>query len=651
MAIDAHQFRCAVGAFQQRNHSVAPPSHAARMAARYPRTESLRLNSATNTTLALLQVSAALGSLRPTPTLPGSARGGAVDAGTANSTAMVATAPRPAASMAPPASAPLLPASLATISNGAASVCIAQPTRCAGALAGGALIGTALYVGAGLLAHLPQQPEAPIAHSEETLPPSVQDQLALAAGSILLPPQHDVEPRTLEQALLRIADECAGDLHCRAHAINHLLLQLPPTSLQTLQAIVRATAPIDDPAAATSGWPLGAAASPVLPDLSLDALIGALSHLYTADVAHFQADMERIVHATSTQGDARRDTIRQLLAETGREVEQQTFNAPSRYNRAQLLPGTNLKVTLRSADEPNGAASPARHLMLVAHGDAKGQALGSEGAYDNASGVAALLHVLRGIDTAALPAGTAISVLITDLEERHLLGSQHAVDECMRNADCPTLVINVDMVGRGGHGIVVSTADELIDHPYLGRAPMNLQAPRPEASERLAAEQLLTTFGAHGFQRHPAGGGLLLTSDNLAFQNASIPTLGVAQMSAADATAMVDIERARLAYERSSDTVDWMPYLHYRRGTVSLAPETLQQYETAIKATKQAYDDLNAKRSQWPHSPGQRVHTGKDRLHTVSPTQGVAFADALLEVAHTWLSDPHGIDQPSTTTH
>ena len=647
MPAPLHQYRKSIGTFQNHTRGAGIPSHDARMAALHPRDRWLRVNGVRNTAVTMLALLA---------TLPPASGASASPAPKHDAGFSEGTPPGPASSIrgvmapvSPPAArsvatAQLLPTPLTAVSNGVMGVCVTRPRHCAAALAVGAF-GAGILIGRELLAPRPTPAaEADLPATDRVLSPALQDNLVAAVQTIRLPADGNAPPGLLGDVLLDIARACKGDQACRDAAIHAALNRLGSADLQQLEAMVAPTG-----RQSPGGWPPGAEALPLIHEASLETLVQTLSAVYTPEVAQFQDDMERIVRGGQTDAlDAgaagRREAIRERLAERGYHVFEQPFTAADRSDPTRLYAGTNLQVTLRAPTAQ--ASAPARHLMLVAHGDVKGAELGSEGAYDNAAGVASLLHVLGGLDAASLPSDTAVSVLITDLEERHLLGSEHFVAQCTRSDTCPTLVINVDLVGRGGHGFVLSTALELAGHYYIGRPPMNLAAPTLHDAEGVAVGHLLRTFAAHGFERHPTDGGLLLTSDNLAFSNASIPTLGLAQMSADDAHAMGAEQQASIAARQALDGLNWTRYTQNGAGAAPLSPEQIQRYEAALTASNDAWDTLTALRVRWPNSAGRLIHSGNDRISRVSAPMGVAFSDALLEVVRQWIQPPSSSASP-----
>lgn len=542
---------------------------------------------------------------------------------------------------------PPMAAALSSIANGVVGLCTASPRRCATAVGVGTLLAGAVVLKAAVDSAQVQQPVATPA-----LQTAQEDRLLDAIEGIAIPQDTPADsPPDLQDALLDIARRCAGDRQCRADAINVLLRKLPEATLSMIQGMLDATAGVT-----STHFPPGAEAFPFGHD-AVDTLASLLADIYTPEVASYQDDLEAIVAAGRDAGGdeaaanrGRLQAVHALLERDGHHVEARGFRATDRLRPELVHEGINLLVspTARETDVP-----ASRRLLLVAHGDVAGLASGSDGAYDNASGVAAVLHVLRLLDPRTFADGTRVQALITSLEERHLLGSSAFVEQCMQQQDCPTLVVNIDMVGRGGHNYLLSGSDTLAGHYYVGKAPMNLAAPVPNPAETAASGHLQARFNADGFVRQPAGEPLLLTSDNLSFQNASIPTLGLAQMSATDATALRDIQQARIEYERALNSVDWSRYGDHHEGRITLATEELARYREAQASGDQAWERYQALRRHWKHSSGQIVHKGGDRLYRVNPRMAVDFSNALAGFVRGWSGSAPAtaaVTSPSTAT-
>lgn len=518
---------------------------------------------------------------------------------------------------------------LSALANGALAICMARPRSC-----GSALIGSGLMMAAtGATMLLDGAPRAP-AIAPATVQPERSDVLLDAVDDIVIPGETPADtPRLLQEVLVDIARRCAGDRQCRADEINAVLRKLPGTTLAMLQHMVDATA-----SRAYVGFPPGADALPIGNDV-LQMLAAALADIYTPDVARYQDDMESIVAAGLEAGDDtdaanenRLQAIRRLLERDGHRVDAQAFRIADRVYPDIMHDGINLLATPGEM-----ALAPAsRRLLLVAHGDVAGAAAGSHGAYDNASGVAAVLHVMRQTGPGAHAGGARVQALITAGEERGLLGSSAFVEGCVRRNDCPTLVLNVDMVGRGGHDYVLSGSDLLAGHFYVGRPPMNLTAPSHDPLEAAAADLLQAQFAAQGFSRQPPGIPPVLASDHLSFQNASIPALGLAQMSRDDAAALRDIQRARAAYEEANNAVDWSLYAAHHEGRVVLTPAHLARYRSAIVAADLAWDRYLALREKAAGTSSQIIHRGTDQLHRVNPRMAMDFSRALSAFVNHW---------------
>lgn len=450
-------------------------------------------------------------------------------------------------------------------------------------------------------------------------------------------------PDTAGMALLQIARDCGDEPQCRAERINALLETLPRATIAHLQELV---APIGEASApaAMAPWPGGADATPLLGDSPLLALAEALAMIYTPEAAAFQDDMETIVASTSRDTAAgaspgqrwieansrRQQAIAGLLQRDAGHVEWLPYAARGLGPMGMEDPSPAFNLRIRVPPAPGTAA--ARRLLLVAHGDMIGLSRGSHGAYDNASGVATLLHVARQLAAEAPLAGTQMDLLVTSNEELGLLGANAYIAQCRERDDCPTMVINVDLVGRGGHSYVLSGSDALAASPYLGRAPMFLQAPTTSDTERGETLAFERHFAANGFTRAVPGTALLMTSDNVAFQNASIPCIGIAQVSAVDAEAWVRLDTARMDWLACDAQVDWSRHEALRNGQLQLPADEVAELERRYHAADQAWQRLQALRADHPLAPPVLVHGANDRLHRVSAPMGVAFADALLDV-------------------
>lgn len=612
------QSRRATGDFQRRANGRAPASHQARQHAAWGRqAPPLRLHSVANGAVALLL----LGALSPAA----AARARPVP-GTSPTVAVAACGAPLAdahADLGPPLPGGGLHDRFAGLANLAAGACVAHPRRC------GAALGTA--AGAGLVtaaarwwptwtAAAPPASNAPVGEA--------QDRLVAALRQVALPAAASQRSPALDDALVAIARACGPDRHCRASAIAELLGRLPAQTLRRLAAVSAA------PAAGPAGtWPPAAQAAPLaLPSL-LQALAETLAALYTPDVAAYQDDLEQIVQATRTAATgaaptpfsrwlaanaARMDAVERCLRRDGRASHAQPYPVALADDTGtpHRLHARNLRIAI--AGDPSAGAR--RRLLLVAHADMIGLGQGSEGAYDNASGVAALLHVARVLRGADVAADTAVELLITSNEELGLLGSAAALAECRRQGDCPTLVVNVDLVGRGGH------------HYLLGTG-----APRAQADGVAQARALLAeVFAAQGFDAPLDIAPARFTSDNLVFEDAGIATLSVAQLSPDDAAQWRRIAAAKAHWQQADRAMDWARWEDQAAGRIVLDPAELAGLQHRYRQADAAWHAYQALRDAFPRSAPVLIHGEGDRLHRVDPRMAVSFADALARFVARW---------------
>jgi Zn-dependent M28 family amino/carboxypeptidase len=95
--------------------------------------------------------------------------------------------------------------------------------------------------------------------------------------------------------------------------------------------------------------------------------------------------------------------------------------------------------------EKKGRASPDRVLILGAHYDT---VPGSPGADDNASGIAVLLEIARGIQSVSL--GGTVRLIAFALEEYSYIGSAHYVENLKKGKEEILGMISLEMVGFTG---------------------------------------------------------------------------------------------------------------------------------------------------------------------------------------------------------
>lgn len=644
------------GMFQNRHHGGAPSSHESLKHAKWgQRQPALRL---TNNPVNLLTGALLLSSVLPARQHPGPvAIAPPVSSGTP-AHAQATAALLPSAQAQPndfyiPLATPRPPRAdnvLQSVSNGATLVCGLSIRTClntavvaAVASAVGTVAALAYFNTDGNTA----QPDESRTSTEPDVPP--QDHL-LESGHEANGTAKDGGPVALESALLQIARDCDGDRQCRATQINALLQRLPPAEVAQLRQMTEKTVPASDTDMQSAWRRHRADAAAWSAGDGLLELADTLAGIYTPEVAMFQDDLERIVASTVSGGGGReeteadiqqrwidanirrQDTVATLLERDAGSITRLPYTLQG-LRHLGIADGTtafNLHVTLPMA----GEQVPARRVLLVAHTDMIGRSLGSEGALDNASGVATLLHMARQMQADPSSPGTQVELLLTSYEELGFLGARAYVDSCLHQQDCPTFVINVDMTGRG-QGYAMSGTDALAGSPHLGKPTMYLQAPAVTETEQQARQQLEQGLASHGFTRPSAEDTPWITSDNIAFQNASIPCVAISQMSAKDARLWKKIEDARKEWNRRDAQVDWNVWQAQKDGTAKLSPEEARVLKATYQAASSAYSAYRQLRDANPAALPVMIHSNRDRLHRVDPAMGVAFADALLSGVRT----------------
>jgi hypothetical protein len=198
------------------------------------------------------------------------------------------------------------------------------------------------------------------------------------------------------------------------------------------------------------------------------------------------------------------------------------------------------------------------------------------------------------------------------------------------------MVINVDMVGRGGHGWILSDTAALAAYDNPGQPPYYLQIPEPQAAEHAGRAGLEQAFADRGFVQHPTLPGYVITSDNLVFQNDSIPCLGVMQVDAKGAAALQAIERARQAWVAASKAIDWEQVERLRTGQGQPAAQVVAELKAKMRTLVDAWSDYLTQRRQQRAAPTSLIHNAGDRVERVNPQMGTRFAQALAEFAQGW---------------
>ena len=145
-----------------------------------------------------------------------------------------------------------------------------------------------------------------------------------------------------------------------------------------------------------------------------------------------------------------------------------SFTQARRGGKEEFPEATNLIAVLP------GTAEPQSFVVVSAHYDHLGVREGQTypGADDNASGVAAMLAIARWF--AAHPPSKSLLFVAFDAEEEGLQGSKHFVAKPPVDLKRITVVVNMDMVGRGDAGTLFVAGT----HHYPSLAPVVTEAAR-----------------------------------------------------------------------------------------------------------------------------------------------------------------------------
>jgi hypothetical protein len=155
--------------------------------------------------------------------------------------------------------------------------------------------------------------------------------------------------------------------------------------------------------------------------------------------------------------DSARNYILGELRELGLKPEiQQGIGVGSSFDRGLVGNAENIIAKMEGAN-------PQRTILLMAHYDSKPNTIG---AGDDASGIAAILESVRAIKSQQEALQNNVWILLTDGEERGLLGAELFADE-FEDLDKIDLVLNFESRGSSGPSMMFETSENnghLIPH-------------------------------------------------------------------------------------------------------------------------------------------------------------------------------------------
>lgn len=546
--------------------------------------------------------------------------------------------------MEPQTSAPSpLSSSLHALGNGALGACVVQPRQCGRALLttgvgmGISMLGSAMVgFGAGRLTAV----DTATAPGNEA--PSPQ---ALRADDVLalLPPAAQTD-------VLEIVRECSGAEACATPRIHDVLARLPAIQQRALQCLMsESQLPSSPVEPEVSSWPPGAQAQMPAMDWMVQAaeVLGGLDH---AEQLQLQLDVEQISQATLDArqhaavnrlgrrfdpayerhiNQARMAAIRNRFEQDGWQLREQDFliNATTDLGEPGLHNGRNLWLELA------GPGPAERTLMLMAHGDVAGIASRSSGAWENASGVAAVLALLCRFRDDGLPPGARVQVLITDLQQRGMIGAKAFVQQCLVDGTCPDLAVNLDRLGWG-NALALSGTDR---HALVSEAlefPEQRNARAVTELEVRFAEQMRLAAPRFGL-RLPDTAAWRLPSDQIALQRAGVAALGVTQSTAGEMEHDVRFYEAREHMLAAEQGVDWARYPEYNTG--QLEPQEQRAFRRQLDAWRAARNDFGA--VGLPRA--MRVPTSaEDQPDQVDARTAMRVVDTVHAAAQVWLRQP-----------
>ncbi|MDZ7682110.1 MAG: M20/M25/M40 family metallo-hydrolase [Fodinibius sp.] len=159
----------------------------------------------------------------------------------------------------------------------------------------------------------------------------------------------------------------------------------------------------------------------------------------------------------STYNDSVRTYIMTQLENLGLDPEiQEGIGVAGRFGSGRAGHTTNIIAQIDGRD-------PEKTILLMTHYDS---APNAPGAADDGSGVAAILESVRALQAQEEPLKNNVLILITDGEERGLLGAELFVDQ-FKQLDQIDLVLNFEARGTSGPSMMFETSSpnaNLIPH-------------------------------------------------------------------------------------------------------------------------------------------------------------------------------------------
>ena len=624
------------GTFERKTGGVQPGQHHNALGRFGPRPTPLQVRNALQLFACLQMIGPALRLARPA--LPAAVQGvpGGVQA--------LPGAPDYRMLMEQDAPAPsALSGSLHTLGNGALGVCVVQPRQCGRAVLttgvgmGISMLGSAM-TGFGL-GRLTAMDSAPAPAEEAQRSPQ-----ALHADEVLalLPPQAQTD-------VLEIVRECQGGEACATPRIHDVLARLPAVQQRALQCLMSESQLPALPEPDAASWPPGAQAQIPALDWMVQAaeLLGGLDH---AEQLQMQLDVDQISQATLDAkqhaalnrlgrrfdpayerhiNQARRAAICDRFEQDGWQLQEQAFliNATTDMGEPGLHNGRNLWLELA------GPGPAERTLMLMAHGDVAGIASRSSGAWENASGVAAVLALLRRFRDEGLPAGARVQVLITDLQQRGMIGAKAFVQQCLVDGTCPDLAVNLDRLGWG-NALALSGTDR---HALVSEAlefPEQRSARAVTTLESSFAEQMRAAAPRFGL-RLPDTAAWRLPSDQVALQREGVAALGVTQTTAGEMEHDIRFFEAREHMLAAEAAVDWAHYPEYNAR--QLEPQEQRAFRRQLDAWRNARNDFGT--VGLPRA--MRVpNSAEDQPDQVDARTALRVVDTVHAAAQVWLRQP-----------
>lgn len=308
----------------------------------------------------------------------------------------------------------------------------------------------------------------------------------------------------------------------------------------------------------------------------------------------------------------RRERIAEILEKGEIEIKHQPYHRewsmpalnPDDKDIKIEITGTNLIAT------PPGFDATRPTILLTAHLDkvAKGN-----GYLDNASGCASVVKILTYFSENPL-ASHNIQAVFFDGEEKGFEGSKEYVNKFITKDSCPSMVVNLDIIGHGDSVFVSSRERVSLLFPYDKNLPT-----KPHPNEEKFIGLLIDRAG----NLSVINNGAAAQSDSATFNRLSCPAVGVSNMLKTDTEHLLKSQQKLMEMFR----VDY-----------PVIAEGEEGYEAAMEEFERVVNGLGDEAMDHTNRIElfQIIHTDKDQSDVVDHSLMYDTTNIIIDTLRAW---------------